>query len=42
MRSGANEYRIDGLWDNLSETTPDRRLNVKDFEPYDELELLKP
>lgn len=34
MRIVASENKIDILWDNLSETTPDLRLNVKDFESY--------
>ena len=34
MRVVSNENRVDIVWDNLSETTPDLRLNVKDFESY--------
>ena len=34
MRLVATEGRVDVLWDNFSETTPDLRLNVVDFESY--------
>ncbi len=34
MRLVAREGQVDVLWDNLSETTPDLRLSVIDFESY--------
>lgn len=34
MRLVSSENRIEVMWDNLSETTPDLRLNVVDFESY--------
>jgi hypothetical protein len=34
MRLVAREHQVDILWDNMSETTPDLRLNVRDFESY--------
>ena len=34
MRLVAAENRVEILWDNLSESTPDLRLNVHDFESY--------
>jgi hypothetical protein len=34
MRLVASEGRVDVLWDNFSETTPDLRLNIVDFESY--------
>jgi hypothetical protein len=34
MRLVASENRVDVLWDNFSEITPDLRLNVIDFESY--------
>ena len=34
MRLVGRENQIDVLWDNFSETTPDLRLNVIDFESY--------
>jgi hypothetical protein len=34
MRLVTSENKIEVSWNNLSETTPDLRLNVKDFESY--------
>src|SRR5439155_23849823 len=34
MRLAARENQVDILWDNRSQTTPDLRLNVLDFESY--------
>jgi hypothetical protein len=34
MRLVAHENRVEVMWDNRSEVTPDLRLNVRDFESY--------
>jgi hypothetical protein len=34
MRLHASENRVDVMWDNFSEITPDLRINVIDFESY--------